>query len=107
VTNSFCLRFAGTLLPRRAASPGDNDSSRTAGNHRQRLWAKSARGSLIESVRVSVSVHGGAREAREAIPSMVMGLYCISKIADCNPAQHHVAFAFKSYRQTSLFHISL
>lgn len=48
MTNSFCLRFAGTLLPRRAAWPGDNDSSRTAGNHRQRLWAKSVRGFHIE-----------------------------------------------------------
>lgn len=48
MTNSFCLRFAGTLLPRRAAWPGDNDSSRTAGNHRQRLWAKPARGFHIK-----------------------------------------------------------
>lgn len=51
VTNSFCLRFAGTLLPRRAAWPADNDSSRTAGNHRQRLRAKAERRSHIEGER--------------------------------------------------------
>lgn len=56
MTNSFCPRFAGTLLPRRAASPGDDDSSRTAGNHRQRLWAKSARGFHIECVCARVHV---------------------------------------------------
>lgn len=56
VTNSFCLRFAGTLLPRRAASPGDNDSSRTAGNHRQCLWAKSARSEVCVGVCVCISV---------------------------------------------------
>lgn len=51
MTNSFCLRFAGTLLPRRAAWPADNDSSRTAGNHRQRLRAKAERRSHIEGER--------------------------------------------------------
>ena len=33
VTNSFCLRFAGTLLPSRATLPADNDSSRASAQH--------------------------------------------------------------------------
>lgn len=79
MTNSFCLRFAGTLLPRRAAWPGDNDSSRTAGNNRQRLWAKSVRGFHIEregGVRVCVR----ERERRGVFLNWQRGFIALAKL---------------------------
>lgn len=90
MTNSFCLRFAGTLLPRRAAWPGDNDSSRTAGDRRQRLWAKSVRGFHIES---EEKERGGYALIGKG------GFYRISKIADykSRTASRHVRATGASY----------
>lgn len=84
MTNSFCLRFAGTLLPRRAAWPGDNDSSRTAGDRRQRLWAKSVRGFHIES---EEKERGGYALIGKG------GFIALVKLLITNPAQRRVTFA--------------